>query len=440
MRTLSLGRLVLATFLITIGIGTLLLWFLERGISNISLINAAFMATSATTVTGLTPIPFESLSTHSAGLIAFLIQLGGLGVVTLSLFVMSLFFPLGLGTQRVAGEIFELSDWRFGRNLIIFSGITTLIIELIATALFWTALGDTHTGIGRLGYAAFHAISTFCCAGISIFPEGLAPYAGNILFMATTILVMLLSTVGFIVLFELYRALRNPWHGKHAHLSLHTRLVCTITAVSIIGANLLFFALDSEVLFAGSTSARGVLDLFFSACSYRGVGFSLVALSSLTNASLILIMALSFIGGSPTSTGSGIKTTVFTIVLGAIRAVVSGQYTIQIRGREIPNDQVFKAMAIFALNLLSIVITAFALAITEPGSPLGALFFESLSACCNLGLTLDLTEHLTTSSKIILIISMIIGRIGSLGIILALRKQSERPVAYHYPQERILIG
>jgi Trk-type K+ transport system membrane component len=440
MHTLSLGRLVLTTFLITIGIGTLLLWLLEQGISNISLINAAFMATSATTVTGLTPIPFESLSPQSAGLIALLIQIGGLGVVTLSLFVMSLFFPLGLGTQRVAGEIFELSDWRFGRNLIIFSGITTLVIELVSTALFWTALGDTHNGIARLGYAGFHAISTFCCAGISIFPEGLSHYRGNILFIATTILVMLLSTVGFIVLFELHRALKNPWHGRHAHLSLHTRLVCTITAISIIGASLLFVVLDSDLLFADNTSSGSILDIVFSACSYRGVGFSLVSLSSLTNASLILIMALSFIGGSPTSTGSGIKTTVFTIVLGAIRAVVIGQYTIQIRGREIPNDQVFKAMAIFALNLLSIGITAFALAITEPGSPLGALFFESLSACCNLGLTLDLTENLATSSKIILIISMIIGRIGSLGIILALRKQSERPITYHYPQERILIG
>jgi len=221
---------------------------------------------------------------------------------------------------------------------------------------------------------------------------------------------------------------------------LHTRLVCTITALSILGATFLLFMLDSGALFAGNEGTRGLLDLVFSACSYRGVGFSLVSIATLTNASLILIMGLSFIGGSPTSTGSGIKTTVFAIVVGAIKAVVSGHYTIQIRGREIPNDQVFKGMAIFALNLLSIIITAFALAITEPGSPLGAIFFESVSACCNLGLTLDLTENLAISSKIILIISMIIGRIGSLGVILALRKQSERLVSYHYPQERIIIG
>lgn len=440
MRTLSPGRLVLTTLLATIGIGTGLLWWFEQGRASLSFIDAAFMATSATTVTGLTPYPFGQLSDASATLIGILIQVGGLGVVTLSLFVMSLFFPLGLGTQRVAGEIFEVNDWRFGRHLLLFSGTITLIIESIGTLFVWLSLAPSYSGIRGFGYALFHCVSTFCSAGISIFPNGIMPYTSNLLFVLTTILLMLVSTIGFIPLFELFRALRSPWHGRHAHLSLHTRLVCSITAmITIIGFALLLL-LDGSLIAQGNTILSQGLTTLFAVLSYRGVGFSFVSATALSSATLLLIMALSFIGGSPTSTESGIKTTTFTIVIGAIRAVILGRYSVELRGREIPNDQVFKAMAIFALHLLSIVLTTFLLTITEPYFSLGAILFESVSACCNLGLSLDVTQHLSYGGKIILIFSMIIGRIGSLSAILALRKRSERAVIYHYPEERVIIG
>lgn len=432
----SPGRILLSSILITISTGAALLALPWAQKTSHNLIDLIFTATSATCVTGLLTIPIHEFTLFGHAIILVLMQIGGLGLVTIAVFFISLFVDIGLNTQNITGQILEIDSWKRSKKTLFFIITFTLVVEFLATIIIYYTLDTTYDHPLFLSF--FHAVSAFCSAGFTIFPHPFTQFSTHMPFLSITILLMLIGEVGFITWQELLtyaQALKNKRYFK---ISLHTRLVLiTTTLIIIISTSIL--ALTEYGIFSSGSVIHDGINSIFNALSYRSTGFSTLNILQVGNATLLLIIALSFIGSSPGSTGSGIKTTTFALLIAAIKTVILGRHVVDIKGRQIPNDQIFKAMSIFSLGIGLIGCSAFCLFLTDNSWSFIEIFFESSSAFTNLGLSLGITPHLSVIGKIILIISMIMGRIGTLTLILALRWRQDK-VQFNYPEERVMIG
>ncbi|MGC2310472.1 MAG: potassium transporter TrkG [Candidatus Babeliaceae bacterium] len=437
----SPGRVLLFSILVMIGIGTLLLALPWAHKGECSLLDLFFTATSATCVTGLLTIPLDSFTPFGHYIILILIQIGGLGLITLTVFLMSLFVDLGLGTQFMAGEVLELTSWKKSRHIMSFIILFTVAIELLgALGIFMTLPSDGISIQHRLFLSIFHAISAFCSAGFVLFHNGIMFFKNNPAFLLITTFLMLVGELGFVTWYEIKECGTAWWHKKkNYHFSLHSKIVFSTTFILITVTIAMLWFLEHRHSFSHTSPITAFINIVFDAVSYRSTGFTTLNIATVHLATFFLIMIISFIGASPGSTGSGIKTTTFVIFMAAVRAVLSGRNFIEIKGRRIVQEQVFKAMAILALSLSWIAATTFILLITEEGWRFVDIIFESFSAFTNLGLSTGITPYLSNTGKIILSLSMLVGRIGSVTALLALRRRKEI-TEYHYPEERIMLG
>lgn len=427
------------TLMILCGTALLKLPWCQTHPGSLSLLDLLFTSTSATCVTGLLTVPLSEFTLLGKIILLCMIQIGGLGLITLTIFLMSLFMELGMGTQLMAGQLLEIDRYHTSRYMLGFITIVTLIMESIgALCIFWT-LSPTLSLDHRIWYSLFHAISSFCSAGFVIFPEGIKAFSTNIPFLLITALLMLIGELGFIVWHDLLMYARSLTQEKPFRLSLHTKIALSITGILIALSALTIWSLERSHSFGHDSWLVAGVNIMFNTISFRSTGFSTLDITTIHLATFFLIMIIAFIGSSPGSTGSGIKTTTFAIFLAAIRAVIAGRTVVEIKGRTIPNDQVFKAMAVLSLSLSWLACITFLLLITEEGWRFVDIMFEAFSAFANLGLSAELTAHLSILGKIIVIISMMIGRIGSLTLILAFKKKKERS-EFHYPEERVLIS
>ena len=263
--------------------------------------------------------------------------------------------------------------------------------------------------------------------------------------LLTLAFLIIAGGIGFVVWYELAQSMRNTvaWMRNQSRplfsFSLHTRLVISTTVLLISFGTLCIWGIEHTHSLRHITGAHGVLDSFFMAISLRGAGFSVVDLSQVAHATWMILVALMVIGASPGSTGSGIKTTTFAIFCTAIGAIVQNRDDIEISGRTIPTDQMYTVVAIVAITLGWVVVGTFVLLVLEPNAPFLAAFVEMVSAFSTCGVTLGLTPTLHVSSKILLMLSMIVGRIGMLSLVLSLRSGKQKHL-YRYPEERVLLG
>ncbi|HEV2601826.1 MAG TPA: potassium transporter TrkG [Candidatus Babeliales bacterium] len=427
----------------TIFIGTALLalpWSQEHPISYIDLL---FTATSMTCVTGLTTVPLSSFTPFGKAIILILIQIGGLGLVTLTMSLMSLFMNFGFATQLMAGKIFELESWHNIKRLILFILGITLFFELIGTGVIYWVLYDHYPHYDALFLSAFHAISSFCNGGISLIDKNrLLDIASPIMIVTTTILI-LSGGLGFITWKEILLYIRSIRRKKKYHFSLSSKIVLYATGLFIALSTIIIFALEYSHSFAHMSLPQALLNSFFYAVSFRGTGFLTVDIHSFHNATLFLALITAFIGSSPVSTGSGIKLTTLAIFFATIKSAISERNAVEIKERSIEKDQVNKAFAIVSLSLIWITLTIFCLLIIESHHNFFPLFFETISAFTTLGLSTGITASLSTLGKVIITISMLIGRIGSLTLVLALRsftlKRTHDVTEFSYPKERVIL-
>lgn len=439
----SPALIIVNSIILTILAGTALLTLPAARTHDIPLLDLLFTATSATCVTGLLTIPLSSFTFFGQIVIMILIQIGGLGLITLTVFLMSLFVDFGFATQLMAGQLMQLESWQKIKKLLIFIISLTLVVETIGAFFIYIAIHTHYTSTHALFLSLFHAISSFCNAGIGLIDHQTLFHTPSTIVLVTTLVLMLSGGLGFITWTEIFKYLHSMRSKKKYNVSLHSKIILHATAIMIGVTSIIIFMLEHNHAFAQSSAATAYLYSIFHAISFRSGGLLTVPVAEFHIATLLLALIIAFIGSSPGSTGSGVKITTISIFFATIRAAVSGRTDVEIKGRAIARDQTYKCIAIVSLSLAWIITTLFLLLIAETSFSFFQLFFEVVSAFTTLGVSTKITASLSVIGKIIIIVTMIIGRIGSLTLILALRTLKHRHVSestdFSYPEERVLL-
>ncbi len=442
---LSPGRILLLSFLFVIAAGAFLLSLPISRVVDIPLIDILFTSTSSTCVTGLKIIPMSYFSFFGQCVILGLIQIGGLGLMTLSLFLVSLILNLSLITKLVAGRIL---DFEFSGKIKTFLKLIigfTFVAEGIGAALLYLNFRNIYPTGKAVFYSIFHSVSSFCNAGVTLFEPGISEIAHNSFPLFTMAILIFLGGIGFVVWYEVgnnfITSIRNWWkeEPKKITTSLHTKVVLISTAILISSGAILFFILERTNTLSGFTLWHQVVNSFFLSVATRTAGFDTINFSQLGLPILLILIILMFIGASSSSTGGGVKVTTFTLFVATIAAIVRNKETVELYGRSIPAEQIFKTTVIIALSLGWVGLTTFVLLITDPQFSFIQILFESVSAFSTAGFSTGITPFISRFGKGILMFSMLLGRLGALTLVLALRKKEEKQL-YKFPEERVLLG
>ena len=441
----SPGRILFSSFVFVITAGALLLALPQSRTTSIPFLDLLFTSASTTCITGLTVVPISSFTAQGKMILLCLIQLGGLGLMTLSFFFISLFLNMGMATQLMAGELLEFKWWSRIKNFLFLIIGITFVTELIGATLLFLSFRQTLPIDKAIFHSVFYSVSAFCNAGISLTPtQVLNPSHLAPLFLSTISFLVFAGGIGFLVWFELGKKIKTFFQtlrGKKTffRFSLHTKIVMLTSFILIIVGALGTWLLEAQNTLQEASAAKSFFVSLFNSISIRNAGFQIFNLEHVSLATLLLFMFLMYIGASPGSTGSGIKTTTLALFIATMVAFIRNREEVELFGRTIPQDQIYKAIAIVALSATWILGLTFLLLATETTFSFVQILFEAISAfsCC--GLSIGITPYLSSFAKILLIITMIVGRIGSLTLILALRKK-RKTHKYHYPEERVTIG
>lgn len=431
---------VFLSLIIMIFAGTLILALPICRNTAMSFIDLFFIATSLLTVTGLSPIPFHDFTNIGHMVMLVLMQIGGLGLMTMSLIIMSLFVDLGLYTQVLASEILSIQSFKDTKRILLFIIKLTFACELLGAIATFFVIRHDYSLSKSLFLSVFHSVSAFCNVGISLFPQDTLAYNTNILMLVTTTLLVLFGSLGFVTWHEFPKIIKKWWHkDPHHKLSWHTHLVLKTFFLTTIITSILFWLLERQNTLHDMPHLQTILNAILIGISAKSTGYLTVAINLIQPATVLLLLLVAFVGAAPSSTGGGIKTSAFAIFLSVIRATINGRSHAEIHGRRIAKDQVYKAMAIIALACSWILIITFCLLITEQGHDFMTILLETVSAFANNGISLGLTSLLTNIGKLFIIATMIVGRIGALALIIGMRRASDVS-DYTYPEERVILG
>ena len=412
--------IVPVTFLVAIALGTVLLVMPFASDGKVGPLEAFFTATSSVCVTGLIVVDTGvDFSRAGQAIILCLIQLGGLGIMTLSLFALVIVGRrVGLIHEEAVKEEFTtVARWRLGRLLWVVVGVTLLVEAVGAVALY--------PEFGNWWQATFHAVSAFCNAGFSTLSTSMQGRGTGSALIVMALFV--LGGLGFTTMIELW-----PWRRREGRrFSLHARIVFLTSG--------LLWLLGTALIWAAERGS--FLDALFMSASTRTAGFDTVPVGAMTHLSMLVMIPLMFIGASPGSTGGGIKTTTIALAYLMARSALRGHERVTVFGRESPGDLVRRMIAVMLCSALVVFLAIFFLVLFE-GERQGRfikLVFEAVSAFGTVGLSTGITPSLTASSKVLLCVVMFVGRVGSLSLfILLVRDKGASRV--RYPEERILIG
>lgn len=453
--------LILASsFLVIILIGAGLLMLPRATYQGISWIDALFTATSATCVTGLVSVDVPSTFTLEGQIIIILlIQIGGLGVMTLtSFFAMFFMGNTSIYNQLIVGDMISSNSLNSLFSTLLYILGFTLAIEGVGMAVIWFSIHDT-MGMSldeELYFAAFHSVSAFCNAGFSTLPGNLGNPAvmqhHNLLFIAVSFLIIL-GGIGFPILVNLketvfyyFRFLKWKLFGrtsrfsKQVHLyNLNTRIVLIMTAALLVVSTLAIVCFEWNNAFAGMSSIDKWVHAFFNATCPRTAGFASVGLTTLSTQTLLLMLVLMVIGGGTQSTAGGVKINVFAVILLNLLAVIRGAGRVTIFHRELSGDSIRRSNAVLILYMIIVFSAIFVMSILEPEASLMALTFECISALSTVGSSLDLTPSLSTEGKSVIIFLMFVGRVGAFTLLLGLIRQVKKR-NYRYPSDNIIIN
>lgn len=412
--------MVILGYLSYIFIGFLLLCIPLTRSNTVSALDNLFTATSAVSTTGLTTVTVcDNYNFWGQFIILILIQLGGIGYMTFSSFVI-------LSTKRVLKEkakgiaevVFSIPKYfrieKFILSVISFS----FIIELMGSiALYFVFL---KAGIKNpLWNAIFHSISAFCTAGFSLFSNSFEGLADNFWLNAIISLLSILGAMGFIVCVDVWRLFK----GKEKRVTLTTKIIIAVTFWFILAGTLLTFLTES---FGGGIAPenRILFSFFQTMTAITTVGFNTVTVSTLSKSAIMLICILMVVGASPSGTGGGLKTTTFSAIFGLMKSVIKRENDVRFWGAIIPEDRIKTAVATLSLYLSTLAVGTYLLTLTEKGAFL-EIFFEAASALGTVGLSMGITSTLTVLGKMIIIFMMYIGRVGPLTFGMALYVKPE---------------
>lgn len=439
----SASRFVLLSFLITILVGSLLLWLPVSSATGqaVPFVDALFTATSATCVTGLVTLPtVTTWSGFGQAVILILIQIGGLGIITIMSFIMiSLHKKLGIGDRLLIQDAFNLDTLS---GLVIFVKkvfLGTLVVEGVGALLYMTVFVP-EMGLRGIWVSVFNSVSAFCNAGLDIISENsLAAYKLNPAVNAITCTLIVLGGIGYIVWWDVLRILKERKSVRS--LTLHSKIaIFTTLALIFAGAALLYaFEYNNPATIKNLRESDKIMACLFQSVTTRTAGFFTLPQQNLTNASSVLCLLLMFIGGSPVGTAGGIKTVTFAVLIISAHATLKNRNSASVFGRALPPSAIGKAVAVTSMSFATAFISALLLSAVMTAPTLDVVF-ESVSATATVGLTRNLTPLLNLWGKIIIILTMYLGRVGPISLAVAFNVRKENKNLIKNPTENISVG
>ena len=447
-------------FIIMVGSGMLLMpRCIQHGV-HLSWIDSLFTATSAVCVTGLTTIDVPSTFTCLGQLIVMLlIQVGGLGVMTITSFF-ALFF---MGNTSIYNQM-QVQDMVSSKSL---ASLWSTLLNIIGFTAFLELAGavmiflNIHGTIGldlrhELFFSVFHAVSAFCNGGFSNYQDGMsAPVLmeGHSCLYIILALLIIFGGIGYPVLVNLKAAVSRhakvlwKWINGHRYASLNipnlfdlnTKIVLRTTTLLIVIGTVLIAFFEWNNTFAGMPIHEKLTQAFFNAVSPRTAGFISVNLNHMCIQSVFIYTVLMWIGGASQSTAGGVKVNAFAVAFLNIRAIIHGTTRVEFAGRELSSDSIRRANAAVFVSLIVLGIFIFLITLTEPNQPLKAIVFECVSAFATVGSSLGLTPELHDTSKALIVVLMFIGRVGLVTMAQGLLKQYKNQ-NYKLPQDNITIS
>lgn len=440
--------MIMLSFLVGIVIGSLLLALPISSASGkaVPYADALFTATTSICVTGLVTLPtVTTWSIFGQVVILILIQAGGLGIITiLSALMISMKRRLGLKNRVLIHDAFNLNSMS---GIVIFLKkviLGTFLVEGVGALMYMTVF-IPRFGARGIWISVFNSISAFCNAGIDIMSENsLCDFALNPMVNITTALLVILGGLGYIVWWDLIRVTKNIRKQKlkcFSGLTLHSKIALTATGVLLLAGTVLFLIFEYN-------NSRTIKDLsffdklqvsFFQSVTTRTAGFASVPQQNLTNASSVVSLLLMFIGGSPVGTAGGVKTVTFVVVLMGAFSAIKNKEELSLYRRQISKQAITKAMTVMVVSvMITFVSTVLLSAVTDAGFL--DVLYETVSATATVGLSRDLTSTLNLWGKIIIIVTMYLGRVGPISLLIAFNIRKEKQNIIHDPVEKISIG
>ena len=444
----STTQIILLSFLVTILVGSVLLSLPISSANGkaVPYLDALFTSTTSTCVTGLVTLPTVSTwSVFGQAVILLLIQIGGLGIITImSGFMLLLNRKMGIGDRLLIQDAFNLNTMsglvKFVKNVL----IGTLLIEGVGAILYMLVFVPEF-GARGIWISVFNSVSAFCNAGIDIIGENsLCNYATNPLINIVTCALIILGGLGYIVWWDVLRVVRSrsPKNRKvFRHLTLHSKIAITVTAgLVLVGAILIFIFEYANPLTIGEMSLFDKIQVsFFQSVTTRTAGFASVLQENLTNASAMVSIVLMMIGGSPVGTAGGMKTVTMAVLVCSAFATVRNKNSATLFGRRIAEESVKKAVAVAVTFLTICTVSTVLLMAACDASALDAVY-ETVSATATVGLSRNLTSTLTALGKLIVIVTMYFGRVGPISLAVAFGSKNESQNVISEPTEEISIG
>ncbi len=444
-------RIIVLGFLAGILLGGFLLWLpvsSQTG-KDIPFVDALFVATTSLCVTGLTPVVMaEQWSYFGQLIILFLMQFGGLGVITFTTTVLMM-----LGKRITLKERMLIQD---SYNLDSISGVVrlmkriikgTLLVEAAGAVLYSFVFIPEYGILDGIWKSIFHAVSAFCNAGLdTVGSSGFVVYQTNVIINVATMLLIILGGLGFPVWWDILNVIKKVktkeilCRDAFRKLNVHSKLVLVMTTALIFGGGLLIllFEYHNPDTIGQLSFGNKVMVSLFESVTLRTAGFQTILQENLTEASTLLTLIFMFIGGSPSGTAGGVKTVTMIILILSMLAAVKGTDEVRAFHRKISDNYVRRAVAVIVVFFVTLMAVTMALTITEEGSLIDILF-EATSAMATVGLTRGFTGSLTTVGKLIIILAMYLGRIGPISMALAFNaKKYEGKKTY--AEGRVIIG
>lgn len=445
---LTTTQMILLSFLLAIGIGSVLLAMPICSASDecVPYLDALFTATTSVCVTGLVTLPtFSTWSIWGQIVILFLIQIGGLGIITIMAGVMiSLNYRMGLKDRILLQDAFNLNSLSGIVGFIKKVLVGTILVELIGAVLCMTVFVPQY-GKRGIWISVFHSVSAFCNAGIDIISENsLCDYVCDPVINFVTGALIIISGIGYIVWWDILRVIKRFPKRKLAclrDLTLHSKLVLCVTMVLLMTGTLLFFVFEynNPLTMKDFSLADRLQASFFQSVTTRTAGFATFPQQDLTNASAVVSLLLMFIGGSPVGTAGGVKTTTITVLLLAAFATIRGEEEVVLFHRTVRKQAINKAVAVVSVSFMTFFVSTLLLsAVTD--AELLDIMYETVSATATVGLTRNLTSTLGVMGKWIILVTMYLGRVGPISLVIAFHTKQYKKNIIKNPFAEISVG
>lgn len=431
---------LMLSFLLVILFGAILLMLpVSSKLNTVTpFMDALFTATSATCVTGLVVVDTGThFSFFGQMVILMLIQIGGLGIMTIStVFAIILGQRINLKLEnimyQVVGGSYAVNVFQLLKSIV----LVTLVIESVGTLLLFARFAQDFQPMEALFLSLFHAVSAFCNAGFSPLGNNLVSYVDSLAVNLVITALIIAGGLGFSVIIDLqHHALKKDRARK---LNLHTKIVLVTTAFLLVLGFTVFYLAEYNGAMRGFSIHRRILSSWFQSVTLRTAGFNTIDLSQIGKASVLISIVLMFIGASPGSTGGGIKTTSFAVLTLSVISLLKGKRHISVFKRRIHEYNFREATGLIMLSITIILVVLFFLMLVEPHA-FDKLLFEAVSAFGTVGLTLGITPQLTVIGKLLITVLMYVGRIGPLTMIYAFSTRAKQ-ININYAEEKIPIG